>query len=386
MIVKAISITGFRGKRDSNIKVVFHPDINILTGRNGSGKTTLLKLVWYIISGNIEHAISEVPFDRVFLETSDYTVEIKKGQSNVFIRIDVDDDVYEFSHSEDEDDDDPFAEDPAISADGVIKDIGSSIFFPTFRRIEGGFSVGRGRRRASLAAARAGKYPSGIDGALQELSDRLTVSNHTFVAAIATSDIAEFLLRNFAKMSEQASEAQKALTAIIVAQIRSYEPDSSQRTSLNHAEKILEEVRQKAEQMDAVRTEAFAPFDAVKALVIKLFSHSGIRFAPSMSFGDAADAVNSDALSAGEKQMLSFVCYNAFQKNSVFFIDEPELSLHVDWQRTLLPTLQSQNTSNQFIVSTHSPFIYTKYPDREIMVSDDRGYLSTDIVSETEAG
>ena len=71
--------------------------------------------------------------------------------------------------------------------------------------------------------------------------------------------------------------------------------------------------------------------------------------------------------------MLSFICYNAFYINSVIFIDEPELSLHVDWQRQLFSILQNQRTSNQFIVATHSPFIYSKYPDKEILLSTDRG-------------
>jgi len=58
--------------------------------------------------------------------------------------------------------------------------------------------------------------------------------------------------------------------------------------------------------------------------------------------------------------------YNAFTKDAAIFIDEPELSLHVDWQRQLLPTLMKQGTKNQFFIATHSPFIYGMYPDKEI--------------------
>jgi predicted ATPase len=99
----------------------------------------------------------------------------------------------------------------------------------------------------------------------------------------------------------------------------------------------------------------------------------GIKIGTRLSFGDAAGAIDSDSLSAGEKQMLSFICYNAFYRNSVIFIDEPELSLHVDWQRQLFSILQRQQTSNQFIVATHSPFIYSKYPEKEFILIDDRG-------------
>lgn len=80
-----------------------------------------------------------------------------------------------------------------------------------------------------------------------------------------------------------------------------------------------------------------------------------------------------DKLSAGEKQMLSFLCYNTFSKNKIIFIDEPELSLHPDWQRLLIPTLLKQGGNNQFFIATHSPFIYAKYPDKELVLSEDKG-------------
>ena len=88
---------------------------------------------------------------------------------------------------------------------------------------------------------------------------------------------------------------------------------------------------------------------------------------------EAKEAISSDKLSAGEKQMLSFLCYNAFSDNMPIFIDEPELSLHVDWQRLLFPTLLKQGQKNQFFVATHSPFIYAKYPDKEFLLNDNRG-------------
>lgn len=108
-------------------------------------------------------------------------------------------------------------------------------------------------------------------------------------------------------------------------------------------------------------------------LIAKIFKDKGIRVSPSLMFGETTAAINAGILSAGEKQMLSFICYNAFSNNIPIFIDEPELSLHIDWQRILFPTLLSQGTDNQFIVSTHSPFIYAKYPEKEILLDPDRG-------------
>jgi predicted ATP-dependent endonuclease of OLD family len=71
--------------------------------------------------------------------------------------------------------------------------------------------------------------------------------------------------------------------------------------------------------------------------------------------------------------LLSFIAYNAFYSNAVVVIDEPELSLHVDWQRQLFPILLGQQATNQFVIATHSPFIYSKYPDKELQIDATRG-------------
>ena len=90
-----------------------------------------------------------------------------------------------------------------------------------------------------------------------------------------------------------------------------------------------------------------------------------------IAIGEINEAISSDKLSSGEKQMLSFLCYNAFYKDTAIFIDEPELSLHVDWQRLLLPTLLDQSTGNQFFIATHSPFIFSGYQHKEIPLKSD---------------
>ena len=115
------------------------------------------------------------------------------------------------------------------------------------------------------------------------------------------------------------------------------------------------------------------PFSVLEERIRDILQHKGIRVTAGVTLGEEDEAIESDKLSAGEKQMLSFWCYNTFSENTAIFIDEPELSLHVDWQRILLPTLLEQETGNQFFVATHSPFIYTKYPEREILLDEDRG-------------
>lgn len=67
-------------------------------------------------------------------------------------------------------------------------------------------------------------------------------------------------------------------------------------------------------------------------------------------------------LSSGEKHILTILGKAALsrQEGAVFIADEPELSLHLDWQRMILPSIISLSPKSQIIVATHSPAIISK--------------------------
>jgi len=370
MFLEKLTVNGLGGDT-AGIDVDFNKDLNILTGKNGSGKTTALKLLWYIISGNIEHAIEEIPFVQVRVVTNNYTITINRAaRPTPEIVLAVNGKESRFEQVFDQDGDP--TNDPVEAANMAVKEFGASVFFPTFRRIEGGFSIRSSSAYRIASSGRAVRSASSLEDALQELSRRLSVGNHIFVASISTVDIVQLLMRQYTDMSERSNTLQQKTSQEIIDQIKNYKQEKSAPWA-DDPEKVLDTIRSMIEQLDGQREAILAPLTAVRVLAERLFQHAGIRLGTRLSFGDAANAVNSDSLSAGEKQMLSFICYNAFYQNSVIFIDEPELSLHVDWQRQLFSIMQSQGTANQFIVATHSPFIYGKFPDREIMLNRDRG-------------
>ena len=65
-------------------------------------------------------------------------------------------------------------------------------------------------------------------------------------------------------------------------------------------------------------------------------------------------------LSSGEKQIVSLFSHLYLDKNEkVFvFIDEPELSLSVDWQKTFLPDIVKSPKFVGLLATTHSPFVF----------------------------
>ena len=62
-------------------------------------------------------------------------------------------------------------------------------------------------------------------------------------------------------------------------------------------------------------------------------------------------------LSSGEKQFLIVMLTVLLQRKreSILIMDEPEISMHIDWQRKLLQSLNRLNPNCQLILATHSP-------------------------------
>ncbi|HCC07688.1 MAG TPA: hypothetical protein DEP72_05985 [Clostridiales bacterium] len=65
-------------------------------------------------------------------------------------------------------------------------------------------------------------------------------------------------------------------------------------------------------------------------------------------------------LSSGEKQIVSLFSklYLESDEKSIIIIDEPELSLSLNWQKMLLPDIMRTNNCKLLITVTHSPFIF----------------------------
>jgi predicted ATPase len=70
-------------------------------------------------------------------------------------------------------------------------------------------------------------------------------------------------------------------------------------------------------------------------------------------------------LSSGEQELLLLFCNILVSRhnNTIFIIDEPELSLNVTWQRQLVRALLrlSANSQVQFLMATHSIELLTQY-------------------------
>lgn len=350
-MINKIKVEKLNGKFDFDFD--FHPDINIFTGKNGSGKTTILKLIWYLVSGNLEQIFREINFKYIYFKSDNTEAKLdiveKSNEKFVSGYYYIKGEGINFENSNIR------AFRPDLS--NKINNQDKSLFFPTFRRIEGGFSI---NDTNLVITSRIGD----LNIALKELSQRITVNpNNKFIASISTNDIIRLLNDKYTEILEKISRIEKEQSANILSITK----------NSKHNIKLLKEIEELVKNTDIEKDILMKPFTVLSKLIHEIYFDKSIQITKSLTLGETKEAITSDKLSAGEKQMLSFLCYNFFSDNTSIFIDEPELSLHTDWQRILFPTLLEQSTNNQFFVATHSPFIYSQFPDKEHILDIDKG-------------
>ena len=387
-MIHYLKVKGLNKRLDGEF--AFNEDLNIFTGANGSGKTTLLKLLWYLISGHLAQILAEIPFRSIAIQTDLFALSMERVKDRVILDCRFGEDVVtdEFSVIDEE------------TAKIDRKDVGwvnalekqiartteRSLFFPTFRRIEGGFSRVATNTNDSAIRFRA-SAPEMLQDSMSRFSDDVSINGHKFIASISTEDLGELLTQKYADIYEEITIRQAQVLEEILKNIQNH-PDKDTASEIPQDASVVSEAIQ---EVNEERKQLSKPFSVLSELSRKILQYDAIRVTgrvirgektggitlgegkDGVTVGEAKNAISSDKLSSGEKQMLSFLCYNAFSEGMAIFIDEPELSLHVDWQRRLLPTLFKQEQGNQFFVATHSPFIYTKYADKEFMLADDRG-------------
>ena len=97
-------------------------------------------------------------------------------------------------------------------------------------------------------------------------------------------------------------------------------------------------------------------------IVDELFSDTGkkmIRTENEIRFTQIGEVLQPYMLSSGEKQMLAILLTVLVEDNQpyVLFMDEPEVSLHIEWQKRLIDLCIEMNPNVQIILTTHSPAV-----------------------------
>ena len=125
----------------------------------------------------------------------------------------------------------------------------------------------------------------------------------------------------------------------LIAMLQSGEPDAAQR-----AQEISQRKTRFQDMLD------------------DLFRETGkrvVRTENEIRFTQIGETLVPYQLSSGEKQILAILLTVLVEDNepTVLFMDEPEVSLHIEWQKQLIDLILELNPNVQIILTTHSPAV-----------------------------
>lgn len=114
---------------------------------------------------------------------------------------------------------------------------------------------------------------------------------------------------------------------------------------------------------------AMAPRRKLEELLNKMFSGNkqvDLKDNTILISIDEETNITLDLLSSGEKHLIRILVEAMLADDSSFIIDEPEISMHIDWQAEFIQTIQYVNPQAQLIIATHSPEIMANIPEEKI--------------------
>lgn len=129
---------------------------------------------------------------------------------------------------------------------------------------------------------------------------------------------------------------------------------------VNVGNKIIELLTSGNPEDQLKAAEVSAPKKQFQDMVDELFSetHKTIdRKSNEIQFVQGSEQLTPYQLSSGEKQMLVILLTVLVENREpyVLLMDEPEISLHIEWQQKLIQLIRELNPNAQIILSTHSP-------------------------------
>mgnify|MGYP000872683504 CR=1 FL=1 len=339
-MLESIAIKKLFGLFDYHIKFDTVENITILTGPNGYGKTTILNIIYHFFNRNSEY-FQKLNFASItFYFQNQKTVELKKGEHNVF------DDILQTKVY-------------LIKEQRLIK--------PVLENIETDDKSGKNKKTflntIELYAEELKKLIEEKQLEAYQIAQKLDSSFPKRLIEAKTVVDEPIFKKRFAELKDKQSKLQQFGIATSAQEIPDYNVESAKVLSvyLNDSEeklKIYDDLLAKIELFVNIINQKDFAFKSIKISSDKGFSFYQNKQRQELSLTD---------LSSGEQQEVVLLYELLFKTmpNTLILIDEPEISLHVLWQKAFIDDLQKIAAIKKinFLVSTHSPQIINNHWD-----------------------
>jgi predicted ATP-binding protein involved in virulence len=410
-IIDKIEITGFWG--DHRVEFNVRDDVNFLIGRNGSGKTTVINLVAAGLTADFQ-TLDRIQFETIIIRLKEIggrkkpSIEIKKIESknlpfpsiSYLIKDSSKSKGIEFS-LDDYEEQLAFRDYPHRITRNLQRHRSNSVLSLLREHVNVSWlSV----NRSSIQYQRDEKnWESLVDKKLEELSNNLVrlfsqlsekatilledFQKTVFLSLLSDKDagqigarlrkldvaeerrsLEEIYSQFGLRASQYKNRTEKHFTSLEKG-LKKFE--SSEPLTLDDLAALTGTVRIHAVVEDWIhlqekRREIFSPKDTfigiLNSLVVRksFFVNDRNELCVKTHYDKPFRLFQ---LSSGEKQLLIVLGEALLQEENpwIYIADEPELSLHVTWQESLVRNLKSINPNAQILFATHSPDIVSNY-------------------------
>ncbi|WP_440094290.1 AAA family ATPase [Pseudomonas syringae] len=408
-----IAIKGFWG--EYHAKCNFNDDVNIIIGKNGTGKTTFINILNAVLSVDsnalLDNDFTEVTI-RLGLDGSSRTIKVIKSEEMPFTAV-----RYHIAQKrfvlplvgEDLRSASIYRRRAAEAASKIREELSEIVALASL-------SVYRFRNNSDLDAQERNGHRKALGPVDMRLSELMhSLSNYQLSLAQRSRNISVELQRDvlmsllyksganqvgYALDFDADQEKQNLISAYkqlgihgssinkrIAEHVGSIEATVKEiKSALNGKEQPLDHVNfapleasKRAHQVFDMSIEAEKKIKTVYSQV-DLFLMILKEFIEGKEFGfdagelivKAPENIPISKLSSGEKQLLIIFAETLLQRQQpyIFLADEPELSLHIAWQRKIIPAIRKLNPNAQVLVATHSPEIAGKYRSSILNMED----------------
>ncbi|AFY44838.1 AAA family ATPase [Nostoc sp. PCC 7107] len=402
----------------------FSPGVNILHGVNGSGKTTLIHIITNILNGDYERFLYIDFFRiRIWYDDDNFITLLKENSNdgetqaiNVFVNQDrrgikINKQINEFVEESKLELTKRYAQQKVIL--GVA-------YFPAFRMMieawqssEENISIDQDKT-TKFARKIFGEFtpkinypsPKDIEQSLiyeiQEIKNKLSVLDRQVMAQVSIEFISDSIKNNFQHNLEKPEIIFSKIKSLFQ-KIQSYPISEESYMSSNEIyinirnlldlhrenedrqltlflsiyydslEKIATKLKEEYFNIDKFLSAVNSFLESKKLTIFRgIQKEDNTLIKIIFDDGSILNGLGLDTLSSGERQIVTILYAATYMSDEkLIMIDEPEISLHIDWQRNLLKKMSEQLHERQVIACTHSPMIPTDYDDylREIGIT-----------------
>ncbi|MDM8561786.1 AAA family ATPase [Candidatus Marithioploca araucensis] len=391
MYLTEFSISGLAGS-EKVYSQKLNKDVNVFFGLNGSGKTSLLKILHSAMTNDVD-ILKNVPFKSA--EVKLYSIDSNQVFRRAIKQVDESNrqgDAFKDIFLDDILDDIPLDELPENAVKKFFENVRSNDlawktepktpkfkglrhkYLPTSRLYLGGKSW---RSLKQLSEEQLDLF---FARSLQELWTHYSANTLRVIRKAQEEGIANILkaMLSTKKPNKKVAPkidpktAYKRVTAFLKRQEGAIanilgEPKAFEKRYLAepHIQSVISDINEIEQEIE----QAMKPRQKLEQLIQNLLSgNKEVQFKDRTIDVKTHDGTNIGlhSLSSGEKQLILILLETFLAGESSILIDEPEISMHIDWQQQLISAMTQLNSSAQIILATHSPEIMADVDDNRI--------------------